>query len=55
MITQEDCVHYWKIESPDGNGGWSTGICIKCKAEKRFNNVSAENSGWAAQKAKIKG
>ena len=39
MTTKEVCVHYWKLGTPNGNGGWVAGKCIKCEAEKDFNNV----------------
>jgi len=56
MTTQEVCVHHWKIESPNGNAGWSTGICIKCQAEKQFDNVAPDNySAWQTAKAKTQG
>ena len=35
-----ECIHTWKIDSPNGKGGWSTGKCMKCKAQKEFNNVT---------------
>ena len=51
MTIQEACVHHWKIESPNGNAGWSIGICIKCQAEKQFDNVMPSNySAWTTQR-----
>ena len=52
MTTQEACVHHWKIESPNGNAGRSTGICIKCQAEKQFNNVTETTYNMWATKHK---
>ena len=41
---QEDinCTHHWMIDTPNGKNGFSNGKCIKCKAEKEFNNVTEQ-------------
>ena len=54
MTTKEVCVHYWKLEAPNGNGGWVAGKCIKCKAEKDFNSIPEQKYNPWEHKTKIK-
>lgn len=51
---QEDvnCTHHWMIDTPNGKNGFSNGKCIKCKAEKEFNNVQEINYNPWEQKYK---
>ena len=35
-MTKKKCVHYWKIESPDGET--STGTCAYCGETREFFN-----------------
>ena len=40
-----DCVHHWKIETPNGAGsvgGGSTGSCIHCGESRQFRNSSPD-------------
>ena len=40
-----DCVHHWKIETPNGAGpagGWSAGSCIRCGESRKFRNSLPE-------------
>jgi len=39
----EDCVHHWRIESPDGRE--SAGICQRCGSKRNFAN-STESVMW---------
>ena len=58
---EEECAHFWRIESP--NGPSSVGVCTKCGASEEFAN-SMPGTGWdrgtpeakraAAQRAKAK-
>ena len=54
MTTKEVCVHYWKLEAPNGNGGWVAGKCIKCKAEKDFNSIPEQKYNPWEHKTKTK-
>jgi len=36
--------HHWDIEA--SKGSLSTGICRKCKAEKKFTNSDPVGRGW---------
>ena len=35
-----DCVHHWKIETP--NGTESAGSCIRCGEDRQFRNSSPD-------------
>ena len=40
-----DCVHHWKIETPNGAGpagSWSAGRCIRCGESREFRNSLPE-------------
>ena len=39
-----DCVHHWKIETPNGGPGgrWSAGSCIRCGESREFRNSSPD-------------
>ena len=47
-----DCVHHWKIETPNG-GRWSAGSCIRCGESRQFRNSSPE--GEPPEKSLAKG
>ena len=44
-----DCVHHWKIETPNG-GSWSAGSCIRCGTLRQFRNSSPD---WGIPREKI--
>ena len=51
-----DCVHHWKIETPNGGpaGGWSAGSCIHCGENRQFRN-SSPDWGRPREKSLAKG
>ena len=57
-----DCVHHWKIETPNGGGpagswsagSWSAGSCIRCGESRQFRN-SSPDWGIPREKSLAKG
>ena len=52
-----DCVHHWKIETPNGAGSagsWSAGSCIRCGESRQFRN-SSPDWGLPREKSLAKG
>ena len=50
-----DCVHHWKIETPNGAGsvgGGSTGSCIHCGESRQFRNSLPE---WDKYRGRARG
>ena len=44
-LRQASCVHFWKIEAPDGPE--SEGACSRCGARQMFRNgFDEKKSGW---------
>ena len=58
-----DCVHHWKIETPNGaraGGGWSAGSCIRCGESRKFRNSLPEwdtyggsQEGWSESEESV--
>ena len=50
-----DCVHHWKIETPNGAGSagsWSAGSCIRCGESRQFRNSLPE---WDKYRGRARG
>ena len=47
-----DCVHHWKIETPNGaraGGCWSAGSCIRCGESRKFRNSLPEGDTYGGR------
>jgi len=42
-VSPKNCVHHWRIESP--NGRESVGVCQRCGSKRKFSN-STESVMW---------
>lgn len=49
-MTTDDCVHHWRIETPNGKRT-VLGMCKRCNALKRFNVAGALAYDWVDAKA----